>query len=618
MEQDTDPFLPNSIIYPGQKSGLIMVVNKAEQLLFVYRHDGQGNIWLDRILPCSTGMIQGDKLIRGDKKTPEGYYIFRQKLLPYELPDIYGILAYPMDYPNFWDRKIGRGGDGIWAHGINKPLVDFDSNGCIEIQNHDIAALENEIKLHETPILVYDQVEFASKEDLKKEAEDINNFVETWRQAWSTKDIPKYITYYDTDFYNTDELSYTGWIDRKTRVAAGYKKINIDISDLRIYRHRDTVVVSFTQDYQGDNSFRSLGYKRLYLKGQLGSWRIVAEEYGPLPSPPPEKWLTAQEKNLALTTPPLAVAQLTEPVAAASAGVFLPSAPTLMASQVTESQTEAQAAADEAARAALEQRTSQQQTGQPPEVTVLASLSSQDSPLIASANTGTVDFSSSEIDSSGQSQEEAESQKAQPILPGNEAGSSPTTSAEESGSQPQASDPSELQLEKSPVSAERASESSDQNNQSQIDVPSAATQNDLKDGNQNLTQGTVNEAEPESPTDALNADTAKLLLESWLAAWSAKNDEAYFSFYAPDFIFKDLNLHFNSFKRFRSRRFQEAGNIQIEASDIEVKVSGDTATVTFTQEYQSDRHHDRGIKTLELGARDGQWRIISESFQARP
>ncbi|MDR1309565.1 MAG: nuclear transport factor 2 family protein [Deltaproteobacteria bacterium] len=120
------------------------------------------------------------------------------------------------------------------------------------------------------------------------------------------------------------------------------------------------------------------------------------------------------------------------------------------------------------------------------------------------------------------------------------------------------------------------------------------------------------------PAAGLTAEAARALLAGWLAAWEAKDEEAYFSFYAPDFHFKDLNLHLSSFRRYRSRRFREAGAISVRASDVEVSVSGDRARLSFSQRYQSDRHVDQGLKTLELGAGDGQWRIIAETFQARP
>jgi murein L,D-transpeptidase YafK len=630
--QETDNLLPDAILVPGESQGLILVVNKAEQLLFIYRHDGQGNVWLDRILPCSTGMIQGDKLIRGDKKTPEGYYIFNQKLLPQELPDIYGILAYPMDYPNFYDRKIGRGGDGIWAHGINKPLTDYDSEGCIEIQNHDIAALENEIRLRDTPILVYEQVNFVPKDELKKEAEDLEAFVYGWRDAWSSKNIPAYSEYYDTEFYNSDEMSRKAWMDRKTRVVANYKSIQIDISDLRIYRHRDTIIASFTQDYNGDNRFRSLGYKRLYLKGEIGNWKIVAEEYGPLPGTPPAKWLTAAQKNKALTTPPLAVAQLSEPVAAASAGSILPAGPTLIAeNRPASSQSQAQAAADEAARAALEQR-SNRNDNQSSEVMILASLS-QDEPMAVTRDTGvTVTRASADanarvggrpIPASSTTMEIPTGQAPatpEPATPEPATTSAAATAPASNG--PEAQEPAVLVAQAEPAAEPTAPASVEPAG----DKPAAVS---ISEPDRPAVTETAVEAEPE-PTEVTSADpppaeptgltqqAAMALLMNWLKAWSGKDEETYFACYASDFLFKDLNLHFNSFKKYRSRRFKEAGSITVQANDINLNLSGDTATVTFLQRYKSDRHEDLGTKTLVLGNRDGQWRIVSEAFQAIP
>jgi murein L,D-transpeptidase YafK len=617
-----------------------MVVNKSEQLLLIYRHDERGNVWLDKILPCSTGMVRGDKLIRGDKKTPEGYYVFRQKLLPQEVPDIYGILAYPMDYPNFWDRKVGRGGDGIWTHGINKPLVDYDSNGCIEVQNHDIAALEDEIKLHDTPILVYDQLSFASKDDLKKEAEDVADFVERWRLAWSEKNIQQYATYYDEDFHNTDELGYKAWMDRKVRVAAGYQKIEVAISDLRIFRHRDTVVASFTQDYKGDARFRSLGYKRLYLKGEVGAWRIVAEEYGPLPAASPEKWLTAQEKNLALTTPPLAVAQLSEPVAAASAGVILPSGSTLVADNTpARAQTEAQAAADEAARAALEERTSRHEV-KASEVTVLASLNPKDVNAGVARDTDGVTASPAAAEAgapaaqagpaatlSGAAVAQAGPPAGEPASP--EAmvpdRSAPLPEADEAPAEPVGTAPTEpagpgddeavlADEPAEPVEPAETAQGTDR------DQAYQAVQGEGPGSDEGEGDGDGRPA-PDAVVPAgggLTAEAATSLLNAWLAAWSSKDEGAYFACYAPDFYFKDLSLHLNSFKRYRSRRFQEAGGIKVEAEDVKVTISGDQAVITFIQSYTSDRHGDRGLKTLELGARDGQWLITSEAFTAIP
>jgi hypothetical protein len=55
-------------------------------------------------LPCATGQADGDKLKEGDLRTPEGVYFVRRKLaggLDYEL---YGDLAFTLDFPNPVDR----------------------------------------------------------------------------------------------------------------------------------------------------------------------------------------------------------------------------------------------------------------------------------------------------------------------------------------------------------------------------------------------------------------------------------------------------------------------------------------------------------------------------------
>jgi murein L,D-transpeptidase YafK/ketosteroid isomerase-like protein len=661
---EAEPFLPDAILHPGDKPGLIMVVNKADQLMMIFRHDGQGRIWLDRVLPCSTGMIQGDKLVRGDKKTPEGYYIFRQKLLPAELPDIYGILAYPMDYPNFYDRKIGRGGDGIWTHGINKPLVDYDSNGCIELLNHDLALLETEIELQDTPILVYDKLTLAEAAALRAEAEDLLAFVERWREAWVTKNMPAYASLYDPEFHNTDELSYQGWMDKKTRVAANYDTIEVELSDLKVFRHRDAVVVSFVQDYRGDSRFRSQGGKRLYLKGEVGDWRIVAEEFGPMPSSRTSKWLTAAEKNDALNTPPLAVAQVSSPAAMAFAGVVLPGGSVSPApGKTSPPQSLVEAAADEEARAAIEKRTQTASEAQASlsaadtaeeadtaaeasDVQVAGNASSEifsrsSSTLVASASSGVVELPASPSAANATAQmttltdgrdsadgPNPDENLADENLVDSDLADEP--SAEDDAVEDDSAEDDSAEDDSDEAYAAVLPEASDETGSAGASVSASATSSASSTPVALATYDEAAEAESRdaerrSATSAaasaanLKADEAAIeeLLDEWLLAWSEQDEDRFFSFYASDFLFKDLNLHLSSYKRYRGKRIREAGSIDVAAADVQVKVQGARAVVTFVQTYKSDKFSDKGLKTLELGVRDGRWSITSESFQAR-
>ena len=308
-----EEMLPDALLYPGEQPGHILVVDKTSQMLYLYSHDGAGNITLDRVIPCSTGKSLGDKMVEGDRKTPNGFYIFNQKLLPRELSAIYGTLAYPTDYPNFWDRQLGRGGYGIWLHGIDKPMVDYDSEGCIELENADIARLEDLLKLYDTPLITYETLALAPVEELKREGQAVRNFLEDWRRAWSGKDHAAYRAKYAPEFVNSDNRSFEAWMTHKENVARNYRNIKVELKDLRIYRHREVIVASFEQDYQGDQRFTSVGLKRLYLRPEgKGGYRIVGEKFQPRPRFDDQKRLTPEEKRLALTTPP----KVTPPVAA--------------------------------------------------------------------------------------------------------------------------------------------------------------------------------------------------------------------------------------------------------------------------------------------------------------
>ncbi|MDR2141771.1 MAG: L,D-transpeptidase family protein [Deltaproteobacteria bacterium] len=560
---------PDSILDPGQ-ANLILVVDKASQEMRIYQPDGQGNLILVKIIPCSTGMIKGDKLIRGDKKTPEGYYIFRQKLLPEELPDIYGILAYPMDYPNFWDQRSGRGGDGIWTHGVNKPLVDYDSNGCVELLNHDLAALEDSIRLYDTPILVVESLRLAPVEDQKKEAQAVRRFLESWRQAWVDKNHTIYRRHYSPQFVNSENRSFENWMDNKKRVASLYQKISVEMDDTRLFWHRDVIVASFIQRYQGDGRFQSVGLKRLYLTKSPTGYQILAEEFGPVPNPRVNKRLTEDQKLAALTTPPLAVASVTPPVVVASAGALAPLtplaplAPTLPPVPSTQSSL---AANEESARVALE-------------AGVTAGLEAESEP-------------------------ELEEGPRVVGAPGTVAEASTKATAADEGLTPS---PPKIELLGPEALATAAAPDPG------LPLTQAAAQIPPPDP----ASGPVVEGPPEISATQPTEEILQLLLAGWLAAWNARDEAGYFAFYDPEFYFAEKKLRLAEFKKYRGRLIRRAKTLEVKAENPRVRVQGERAWVVFTQIYQSDTVKDRGEKTLEFRSRQGQWWIVGEIWAPMP
>lgn len=293
--------LPDAIINPGPVPGHILVVDKAEQLLYLYSHDGKGVVSLKGVMACSTGRQAGDKFEEGDRKTPNGFYTFTDKKLPQDLSPIYGILAYPTDYPNFWDRHLGRGGYGIWLNGSDKKLTDFNTDGRVELQNADLVSLESLIRLHDTPLIIYERLTMVPVDQLRREGEDVLAFLESWGRSWVIKDHETYQKHYAPDFVNSDGQSFSEWMEHKKNVAQSVGSIKLGAKDLRVFRHRDLVVAVFQQDYQVDEGFASSGLKRLYLKKEGPIYQIVGEEYQPLPDESAVKWLSPEQKNQVLT-----------------------------------------------------------------------------------------------------------------------------------------------------------------------------------------------------------------------------------------------------------------------------------------------------------------------------
>ena len=108
-----------------------LAINKKQQRLFMFEQ--RSPLALKDQFFCSTGAIEGDKLSEGDKRTPEGVYFVQRRLdsgLDYQL---YGNLAFPLDYPNPVDRLKGKTGHGIWIHGRGHDLVPRETQGCMAL-----------------------------------------------------------------------------------------------------------------------------------------------------------------------------------------------------------------------------------------------------------------------------------------------------------------------------------------------------------------------------------------------------------------------------------------------------------------------------------------------------
>lgn len=99
---------------------------------------------------------------------------------------------------------------------------------------------------------------------------------------------------------------------------------------------------------------------------------------------------------------------------------------------------------------------------------------------------------------------------------------------------------------------------------------------------------------------------------AWAEAWSAKNLETYFDFYAQDFLPTEATSH-REWRIGRSVALNKPGAIEIDISGLTIDINGNNATARFEQHYSSSNYSDRVEKTLLYSYLDGKWKIVSET-----
>jgi len=129
----------------------LILVEKDLQKLSLYRYDG--SYILEKTYRCVTGKQRGDKERENDDKTPEGIY-FNNKTFRDSKITIFGDRAFGLSYPDAFDDLDGRRGSGIFIHGTNRDLADFSTNGCLVLDNSDLADLDRRIRFTGTPVII--------------------------------------------------------------------------------------------------------------------------------------------------------------------------------------------------------------------------------------------------------------------------------------------------------------------------------------------------------------------------------------------------------------------------------------------------------------------------------
>lgn len=235
--------------------------------------------------PITIGKRGFGKTVEGDERTPIGVYRITSQLNDKQLDDFYGQTAYPLNYPNVWDRLNDYTGSGIWLHGVQddnvrRPLRDSD--GCIVLSNADLKDLGQYLNVGYTKVLGVPQISWVTNDAISSARQDLTQRMRDWISAWESKKPDNYLAFYSKNFSDT-EKDYQQWVSYKRRVNTNKRYIKVKLSDLGIYAYpgeSNIAMAEFYQDYKS-NRFRSKGWKRqLWKREDDGEWRIIYEKGG--------------------------------------------------------------------------------------------------------------------------------------------------------------------------------------------------------------------------------------------------------------------------------------------------------------------------------------------------
>lgn len=281
--------LPRALLTLGEEVQTAIVVDKESHRLYIYERRAQGEPpRLVRDYYVSTGRANGNKVLRGDLRTPEGVYFITSHIPSSALPDKYGSGAFPLNYPNELDRRLGKTGDGIWLHGTETAFYSrppLDSEGCVVLPNIDLDQAAAFIRPGVTPLVITARVEWVDEPAWRRERQELLDALRLWVEDWTSGDVERYLSHYAADFWSPG-FDLEKWQVRKRAVAGGKAFQQVELSNLSLFAYpqsasngRDMVVASFRQHYRSNNFNSDMG-KRLYLTRESGRWRVLYEGGG--------------------------------------------------------------------------------------------------------------------------------------------------------------------------------------------------------------------------------------------------------------------------------------------------------------------------------------------------
>ncbi|MDH3273369.1 MAG: L,D-transpeptidase family protein [Gammaproteobacteria bacterium] len=233
----------------------------------------------------SVGQNGVDKYRAWDRRTPLGIYFINEQLDTSRLHEKYGPTAFPLDYPNAWDHRLGRSGDGIWIHGVaadSERRPPLDTDGCIALPNDELLAVAGLLTPLVTPVIITRDLKWIDPQQVFSIRERLHAALDEWTDSYLSGDLYRYLRLYSNEFQYRG-MNENEWSAYRLQTIGAAEILDFSLDDVLLLAdpEEDGLYLSRFRQTIVDATHTVVTIKRLYWRESAdGNLRIVAEDNG--------------------------------------------------------------------------------------------------------------------------------------------------------------------------------------------------------------------------------------------------------------------------------------------------------------------------------------------------
>ncbi len=277
---------PAQLMQLGKEHPYLVVVDANASRLYWFANklqaDGRTKLELISSTYASVGHKGVGKNKEGDGKTPLGVYFTQRNLPGRALPDLFGVGAITLNYPNAIDLWRGRTGTGIWLHGTPRAQytrAPLATDGCVVVANPKMSRFLQLPDSRMTPVIIAENMQWVDEKTPQSPLQtELHNTLVQWQQARSKSASDEHaLRSFYSDRFERDGLDIGRWWGQLLRVSLSAPAVDaLHITSALLWKDQDDLaVVTFSHD--NNPVWGNSAHWRTYWVHENGAWKIVFE-----------------------------------------------------------------------------------------------------------------------------------------------------------------------------------------------------------------------------------------------------------------------------------------------------------------------------------------------------